>query len=341
MGSSSTKSSGTKILKNVHYDKIVGQLPRLDGKLIAITGTTTGTGNVAAETVLALGGELVLFNRKSGRSDSALGVLKEKFPSAAVTQINCDLSDFSSVREAAQTYLLKFGGRGLDVLTNNAGVMAFDNFTGKDGYDIQMQTNHLSHYLLTHLLFKEIAIAAQKRGEARIVNHASYARKTPPCKLDRVYLEKNVNGDKLGGNWIMSKYKRYQQSKLANVIYTMALHQKLAAQNLNIKALVAHPGYATTSLIGSMSQYDSIGTRCFASFANMFEKQSAHDGALPLLYCMASKNVKSGEFYGPNGDNMVGAPKIIHPEGRCTDKNAKEILISASDVATGVEFARM
>ena len=162
-------------LKNVYYDDFVSQLPSLTGKTIAITGTTSGTGYVAAKTVANKGAKVILLNRASPRAENALKQLKESCPKAELIQVECDLQDFASVRQAAKK-MTTLCAKGLDVLCNNAGVMALADKGTIDGFDVQMQTNHLSHFLLTKQLMPYLQKSAAKNGEARVINHSSVAR---------------------------------------------------------------------------------------------------------------------------------------------------------------------
>ena len=120
-----------------------------------------------------------------------------------MTHVDCDLTDFGAVRKAAGIVAAATKGSGLDVLCNNAGVMALADRATKDGYDIQMQTNHLSHFLLTKELYPVLVKAVELRGEARIVNHSSFARNGPPgTKLttENTYEYLGKNGGSLGGD---------------------------------------------------------------------------------------------------------------------------------------------
>ena len=162
-------------LKSFYYDKAVSQIPSLSGKTIAITGTTSGTGLVAAQNVAKKGAQVLLLNRKSDRSKKSYDLLKETCPEADFINIECDLQNFSSVKKATKIIIDKYKN-GLDVLCNNAGVMALKDQATTDGFDVQMQTNHLSHFLLTKELMPLLKIAADNNGEARIINHSSIAR---------------------------------------------------------------------------------------------------------------------------------------------------------------------
>ena len=174
-------------------------LPSLEGKTVLVTGCTTGTGFVCARTCAQKGAHVFMLNRASERADAAVAAVKESAPGAAVTSVACDLSSFASVRAAAASVRKTLGEEGaIDVLCCNAGVMALADAATADGYDVQMQTNHLSHFLLTKELFPLLERAAELRGEARVVMHSSGARKYPTGQLDAKYLGKN--GGNLGGN---------------------------------------------------------------------------------------------------------------------------------------------
>ena len=163
------------VLKSLYFNQDVDKIPSLKGKTIAITGTTSGTGYVAAKVVAKKGATTILINRKSDRSKKTYELLTKKYPQTDILNVECDLQSFSSVRSAAQI-ILKELKSGLDVLCNNAGVMALKDQATADGFDIQMQINHLSHFLLTKELMPILKIAAAKNHEARIINHSSIAR---------------------------------------------------------------------------------------------------------------------------------------------------------------------
>ena len=179
------------MVRSRYFAKFKKDLPRVDGKVFAITGTTSGTGFVAARTVADLGGEVLLLNRESSRATDSLARLKEAVPDGKFVPIICDLQDFSSVREAINNIQSKYDK--IYCLANNAGIMATDDEATKDGYDTQMQTNHLSHFLLAAELFPLLESEAKENGDARIVNHSSIARlNTPKNKLEEKYLGSKV-----------------------------------------------------------------------------------------------------------------------------------------------------
>ncbi|MEL7124388.1 MAG: SDR family NAD(P)-dependent oxidoreductase, partial [Bacteroidota bacterium] len=136
----------------VHLGNVIDNHSQdMTGRVVAITGTTSGTGFVCAREVAKRGASVILLNRESSRSANALQQLQEAVPSATFDQVVCDLQDFDSVKNAAESIKAKYDT--IDVLVNNAGVMALKDQATKDGYDVQIQTNCISHFLLTKELF--------------------------------------------------------------------------------------------------------------------------------------------------------------------------------------------
>ena len=205
-----------------------------------------------------------------------------------VTHVDCDLTDFGAVRKAAAQVAAETKDSGLDVLCNNAGVMALKDVATKDGYDIQMQTNHLSHFLLTRELYPVLVKAVELRGEARIVNHSSFARNGPPgTKLttENTYEYLGKNGGNLGGDGASmicggARWGRYAYTKLANVAFTLALHDKLG--DSGVKALCAAPGLVATQLQATTARDGGMGSGTWF----MRWSQSSEDGAVPLLHAV-------------------------------------------------------
>ena len=191
--------------ESIIYPTFEAEQGSLAGKSYAVTGCTTGTGLAAAKLFAKKGAARVfLLNRPSPRAESGLAAVQAvAAEGCVVTHVDCDLADFASVRRAAAQVAAETEELGLDVLANNAGVMALRDVATRDGYDIQMQTNHLSHFLLTRELFPALQKAAEFRGEARIVNHSSFARNGPPgtrLTTENTYEYLGKNGGSLGGD---------------------------------------------------------------------------------------------------------------------------------------------
>ena len=315
-----------------HFGAFEAALPSLAGKVIVLTGTTTGTGFVAARTCARKGAHVVLLNRASPRATAAeAAIAAEAAPGARVESVACDLASFASVRAAAALLAAKFGEGGIDVLVNNAGVMALADEATVDGYDVQMQTNHLSHFLLARELHPALATAARLRGEARVVSHSSGARAFPSSPLGAKYLGRN--GGRLGGNGASmclggARWVRYHQTKLANAVFTLALADRCGGSG--VKALCAAPGLAATNLQVTTAAAGGMGATWIMRFA-----QSAEDGTMPLLTAVAAPGVANGAFWEPAGMTGPAVQKPLTAEALSGDPAARALLWAESEKAVG------
>ena len=320
-----------------YFQEFEKGLPRVEGKVFVITGTTSGTGFVAARVVAELGGEAILLNRPSPRVDAMMKSLKEAVPNGKFVKIDCDLQSFESVQKAAAEVKAKYDK--LYCLTNNAGIMATPDEATEDGYDKQMQTNHLSHFLLTAELLPLLEAEAAANGDARIVNQSSLGRlHTPDDRLEEKYFGKN--GGNLGGNEVgMMKgacFHRYFQTKLANSVFTYGLDNKLKARNSKIRAVCAHPGGSDTNLADHLN---------FGFFMNSvmhvlgpIMMQSPEDGAMGILHAMLSPDAESGVLYGPKNSATRGKAVPNPPKPFETDTDSIDMLWRTSEAATGTQL---
>mmetsp|Transcript_15641 Transcript_15641/g.36049 ORF Transcript_15641/g.36049 Transcript_15641/m.36049 type:complete len:341 (+) Transcript_15641:64-1086(+) len=329
-------------VKSKLYSKFVDELPDLSGKVYVITGTTSGTGNAAARACAKKGGNVVMLNRKSERSDKALADIKAEFPGALVQHIDCDLMDLASVRKAADRVKGLFSASGIDCLSLNAGVMALEDKATQDGYDVQIQTNHISGWLLAAELMPLLTKAAKRTGEARVVTHSSGMRNIPPNKLEAKYFEKN--GGDLGGNdsgYLLGggRWQRYHQTKLANAVMTYALADKLSDKGSKVISASCEPGYSATNLQVTTYADGGIPTHLPFRWIGFLLAQSAEDGSLPLLSAMCGKSTVNGDFYVPKW-GAFGAPvKLPKREKLCDDEESKRMLWEKSVLATGKDIA--
>jgi NAD(P)-dependent dehydrogenase (short-subunit alcohol dehydrogenase family) len=329
MGASHSYSAPAPVASR-HYAAFAAALPSLAGKSVAVTGCTTGTGLVAAKACARLGAHVLLLNRPSARADAAReAVAACAADGARVTAVACDLQSFESVRAAAAAVRAAVGDAGLDVLLNNAGVMALADEATADGHDVQMQTNHLSHFLLSRELFAQLERAAELRGGARIVNHSSGARLFPSKPLEARYFG---TGGRLGGNGASmifggARWVRYHMTKLANAVFTAELNERLAARGSRVRAFVAAPGLAATNL-----QVTTAGAGGMAETWIMRWAQSAEDGAMGILAC-ATTAAPGSVIYEPAG--MRGLPVRKPLEAVCTNAGARKLLWEESERAVG------
>eukprot|EP00892_Ulva_mutabilis_P004931 jgi/Ulvmu1/280/UM001_0284.1 len=335
-------------VKSKHFQKYVDQMPSCESKVYAITGTTTGMGFHAMKVLTLKGAHVLALNRPSERSTSACQQARDQCSAdesaGRVTEVSCDLQSFEAVRAAGAEVLSVLEGKGLDALVCNAGVMAMPDKATVDGYDVQMQTNHLSHFLLASLLFPSLQTAASVSGSARIVGHSSAARKRPRTPCNGKYYGKS--GGDLGGDQAMvPRWERYHQSKLANVLFSGALKDQLEERGItNILCVTAVPGLAASNLQATTAEHGGgMGLQMLMRFA-----QSAEDGTLPLLECITSADMQSGDMVTPGnngpiswmfGDAVVGWPKKKEVEKLCNDEASKKTLWEESEKAVGPFFA--
>lgn len=317
-----------------YFDDLVREFPSMTGKTVLVTGCTSGTGLMLARTCGRLGAYVVMLNRPSDRADRALKELTDAGAEASL--VACDLTRFASVRAAGAALRERFADTGCDVLCNNAGVMGLPDEATEDGFDVQMQVNHLSHFLLTHEVWPLLEKAGELRGEARVANHSSGARNSPKRPLDAEYLR--ANGGRLGGDGFvgMQKWARYQQSKLANLLFTYALHDRAAARPGNrVKSLCAHPG-PTDSGLQAKTPTSGLGGLLdrYIIARTLKEAHSVEDGASGIARCCCEDGVESGAFYGPEGRAKSGPAKLLPPE---RNPQAEMLLWEESLAATGVE----
>ena len=320
------------------FPKFKKGLPRVDGKVFVITGTTSGTGFVAAWVVAELGGEVLLLNRKSQRVNDSMDQLKTIVPEGKYVNVECDLQDLESVRKAAAEIKGKYSK--IYCLSLNAGIMATPDRATKDGYDEQMQTNHLSHFLLTKELYPLLQAEAEAGGDARIVTHSSLGRLHTPNKgLEEKYFGKN--GGNLGGNSLKMMggacYHRYFQTKLANSVMTYGLAEKLKAKDSKIRSISAHPGGSATNLSNGL-KFGCCTDCCLNCCIMPCLAQSPEDGAMGLLKAMMDPEAQSGVLYGPKNSGLTG-PAVANPIMPYeNDPKAIEMLWRTSEEATGVKF---
>lgn len=205
---------------------------RVEGRTFVITGT--GALGIGAYTALALAraapGHLILVSRSASTTQPAIEDIKAAAPNVPLTFVQCDLSDQDAVRAAAATILE--AASAIDVLINNAGIMAIHDYTtDKRGNEIQLSSNHIGHFLLTNLLVPALLAAAKARGEARVVNLTSHGHRMGPFRFD------DYN---FSGGAAYQPYVAYGQSKTANILFAVGLTKRLGASGVTSTAV--HPG---------------------------------------------------------------------------------------------------
>ena len=298
-------------------------IPDLAGRTAIVTGANSGIGFVTAEQLADHGAEVTLAVRDIQRGEAAAERIVAARPHAKVEVQRLDLADLASVREFAQGWSADRGAAGLDLLINNAGVMAIPRRESSDGFEMQLATNHLGHFALTGLLLDTLA------PTARIVNVSSQAH-----RMGR------MDFDDLMGEQRYSPWRAYGQSKLANLLFTFELAQRLTDAGLSASAMAAHPGYAATNLQSVGPEMSGSKLQGFlTSLGNRVLAQSPQMGALPTLFAATAPGVTNGDYIGPGGfGEQRGYPKHVGMSAAARDPLDAKRLWEVSEDLTGVTY---
>ncbi len=306
------------------YEEWIDQhIPRIDGKTALITGANSGLGFETAKLLLARGAHLVLGVRNLEKGRQAVTRICENFPDAQVDLLRLDLADLAAIGRFAEE--VRGNERRLDVLVNNAGVMAIPQRCTVDGFEMQFGTNHLGHFALTGLLLPLLL----RTPDARVVTVSS-----------GIHIIGKINFDDLQSANSYSDFRAYAQSKLANLLFTYELQRKFEAMGSKVSALAVHPGYASTGLqaVGpTMAQSRVRGA--MMTLMNRVMAQSAAMGALPTAYAATSPEARGGEYYGPGGFlGQRGYPKKAKSNAASYDRTTAARLWQVSEELTGVMY---
>ncbi len=303
------------------------QLPDCTDKTILITGANSGLGFEATKAFAAHGATVVMACRSTERGKAAAEEIAETVGNTGATLNvhNCDLGSLDSIASFAAD--IKQAYASLDILCNNAGVMAIPRQETADGFEMQLGVNHLGHFALTGQLLE---LLLDSEGASRVVTHSSGAHEMGTVDFDDLHRERSYG-----------KWEAYGQSKLANLLFAYELQRRLEEATITETISVAcHPGYAATNL-----QYrgpEEAGSRVrlgLMKAANVLFAQSAEQGALPMLYAATAPDVAGGDYYGPGGLlNMRGLPEKQSSSEASYDEEDAQRLWEESEALTGVTY---
>jgi NAD(P)-dependent dehydrogenase (short-subunit alcohol dehydrogenase family) len=300
-------------------------IPELSGRRAVVTGANSGLGFQIARELARHGARVVLAVRDVKRGEEAARRIRDETDAAdvAVEVAQLDLADLESVRQFAAGY-----SGGLDLLVNNAGVMALPRRTTRDGFEMQLGTNHLGHFALTGLLLPELL----ERPGPRVVTMSSGAH-----TYGRIRFE-NLQGERHYQRWLA-----YGQSKLANLLFAFELARRAALNDLDVTSVAAHPGYAATNLQTQGARMENSRVKAqLAELGNRLFAQSDAQGALPALYAATMPDVTGGEYFGPDGrGGMRGYPTRAHTTKAARDPDLGARLWAVSEELTGVTYERL
>ncbi len=300
------------------------QIPDQGGRTVLVTGTTRGgLGHHTALELARCGARVVLAGRGQEKLDETAATIREEVPDARLEQLVVDLASLDSVRSAA--------GRAsaigaIDVLVNNAGVMAPPHRRTPDGFESQLATNHFGPFLLTGLLLPQLV----ESGDARIVTVSSMAHRM--ARSAPVEDPRTPHG----------RYQRwpvYGQTKLANLLFTFEADRRLAAAGLPVRAMAAHPGLAGTHLAANGQFGRSRGGIATILDAGVkVVSQSAAAGAWPSLMA-ATADLPGSTYCGPGGVREArGRPQLVGCSSLARDVEQQRRLWEVSEEAVGLRW---
>jgi len=316
-------------------------IPDQRGRVAVVTGANSGLGLATARELARAGAQVVLAvrdtapggrgtalrgrgtalaGRGTSRGDAAAERIRSAVPGAALEVAPLDLADLDSVRAFADGRLAT--GLPLDLLINNAGVMAAPRRLTKDGLESQFATNHLGHFALTGLLMP----ALLKAPAPRVVTVSSWLHRRGTMRFD------DLQGERKYDRW-----DAYGQSKLANLMFCFELQRRATDADTALRSLAAHPGYARTNL--QFAATDRFHEKAVGWIGNRLLAQSAEMGALPTLYAATVPDLPGGTFIGPGGrKEQRGYPTVVTAAGKAYDEQAWRRLWDVSEELTGVHY---
>jgi NAD(P)-dependent dehydrogenase (short-subunit alcohol dehydrogenase family) len=301
-------------------------IPSQVGRRAVITGANSGIGFEAALALAMKGAELILPARTQAKADDAAARIREQVPNAQLHPEIIDLAEQASVHAFAYRVMERFPGQSLDLLINNAGVMALPKREiTADGFERQFATNYLGPFALTGLLLPSI----KAKPGSRVVTLSSGASHQGKIDFDNLQSERVYK----------PMFQAYAQSKLADLIFSQELQRRLKAAGSPILSTAAHPGYAVTNL-----QADHLrpGLKILITVMKPFLSQDAVHGALPTLYAAVAPEAVAGGYYGPDGiAELKGYPTVVPVPKSALDGTVAKRLWVESERLTCVKFGAL
>lgn len=297
----------------------------LRGKRAVVTGANSGLGRQTAQRLAQAGAEVTLACRSTERGGQAATAIRAAVPDAQVDVESLDLADLASVRACAERIA---DGRPLDLLVNNAGVMATPQRETVDGFELQFGTNHLGHFALTGLLLGALRAAPGPR----VVTVSSTMHRMGSVDFDNLQWQHGY------GPW-----KAYGRSKLANLLFARELQVRVDAAGIPLRSCASHPGYSATALQttgpgmggGVVGRLNTLGGR----LGNALIATDDAYGALPSLYAATDAEVPGGSYVGPTRLFQSRGPVGVVPSSRAgRDMAVAARLFDVSEDLTGVRY---
>ena len=289
-------------------------IPDQRNKVFIVTGPTSGLGFDTSRILAKKNAIVIMAARDVRKAEKVKKEIVGKNKTAKIDVKELNLADLKSIQNFSELIKKKYSA--IDCLINNAGIMACPYSKTKDGFEIQMGTNHLGHYALTGLLLPLL----QSKSNAKVINISSIAHRSG-----------RINFDDLA--WEKRKYRTwsaYSDSKLANLYFTYELSRKLLATNSTLNVLAAHPGYSDTDL----QRYSG-----FFKFLNKIVAQKSTIGGVAGIRAAVDSKTISGQYYGsPSFGGIWGYPTLVKSNRLSHDRENASKLWTLSESLTGISY---
>jgi NAD(P)-dependent dehydrogenase (short-subunit alcohol dehydrogenase family) len=292
---------------------------------VIVTGSNSGLGFETALQLARHGATVTLAVRDQTKGDQAASAMRANAPGIEVHVGRLDVSDLDSVRTFAKAWSSEHP-QGLDLLINNAGIMATPQRKSAQGFEMQLATNHLGHFALTGLLFPALVAVPN----SRVVNVSSLAHR----------MVKGFNFQDPMGTKKYRAWGAYGQSKLANLLFTTEFSRRLELGDYSVGSVAAHPGFSATNLQGAASKMrgNSVEFRV-TQLMNSVIAQSAEMGALPILFAATAPGLPNDSFVGPADKWQTrGYPTLVDRTDAAKDPLSARRLWDWSEEITGVSY---
>jgi len=301
-------------------------VPDQSGRTAVVTGASGGLGLQTARVLAGRGATVVLACRDLGKAERAAELIRDQAGRDSVAIVHLDLASLASVREAADG--IRAACPRLDLLINNAAVMAAPYHRTEDGFEVTLATNHLGPFALTGLL---LGLLLETPG-SRIVTVSSVGHRDGVMHFDDLQFTRGYNGG-----------HAYEQSKLANLLFTYELSSRLQAAGAPTMALAAHPGVAgSTELWRTSSRFVRVLVSPRMRMINFRLVHSVENGALPMLRAATDPAARGGQYYGPGGRRgYIGYPVLEESSPQSRSEADQRRLWQISEELTGVSYSML
>ncbi len=299
-------------------------LPDLSGKTIIITGANSGTGFAATKFMSAKGATIIMACRNAEKANAALQNIKIANGEARLDFIQVDLGSLESIRQFSEKFKKKYSS--LDILINNAGMCQTPELKTKDGFEMQMGVNHLGHFALTGHLIDHL----KKSKNSRVVTMGSMNHEQGIINFDNLFLKGEYH-----------QMKAYEQSKLANLLFSYELGRRLTKAGVSVESIAAHPGFVNSNIMKSNDYTKrSFGFSMMFNIFGLLLAMTPEMGSLGIMRAATDKTLKNGDYVGPTKmGGFRGYPEVMPSSERSYNEEDAKRLWEMSEELTGVKYS--